>query len=86
MGFVLNEVANPVPGTGDRDHRAEHEQLARMLPPDQFPNLTRLLPSWPSATPRSTSSSASTSSSPTSGPRSAHRFGSTPERHVTATG
>lgn len=44
MGFVLNEVANPVPGMGDRDHRAEHEQLARMLPPDQFPNLVRLLP------------------------------------------
>jgi AcrR family transcriptional regulator len=44
MGFVLNEVANPVPGMGDRDHRAEHEQLARILPAEQFPNLVRLLP------------------------------------------
>ena len=44
MGFVLNEVANPVPGMGDRDHRAEHEQLARILPSEQFPNLVRLLP------------------------------------------
>ncbi len=44
MGSVLNEVANPVPGTGDRDHRAEHEQVASMLPAEQFPNLTRLLP------------------------------------------
>ena len=44
MGFVLNEVANPVPGMGDRDHRAEHEHLARMLPPEDFPNLVRLLP------------------------------------------
>jgi len=44
MGFVLNEVANPVPGMGDRDHRAEHEQLARILPAEEFPNLARLLP------------------------------------------
>ena len=44
MGSVLNEVANPVPGMGDRDHRAEHEQLAGALPPTEFPNLVRLLP------------------------------------------
>ena len=44
MGSVLNEVANPVPGMDDRDHRAEHEQLARALPPEEFPNLARLLP------------------------------------------
>jgi TetR/AcrR family tetracycline transcriptional repressor len=44
MGSVLNEVANPVPGLGDRDHRAEHEQLAGALPPTEFPNLVRLLP------------------------------------------
>jgi AcrR family transcriptional regulator len=44
MGSVLNEVANPVPGMGDRDHRAEHEQLAGALPPAEFPNLVRLLP------------------------------------------
>jgi len=44
MGSVLNEVANPVPGMGDRDHRAEHEQLARALPTQEFPNLARLLP------------------------------------------
>jgi AcrR family transcriptional regulator len=44
MGSVLNEVANPVPGVADRDHRAEHEQLARALPTDEFPNLARLLP------------------------------------------
>ena len=44
MGFVLNEVANPVPGMGDRDHRAEHEDLARLLPGEEFPNLARLLP------------------------------------------
>jgi AcrR family transcriptional regulator len=44
MGSVLNEVANPVPGVGDRDHRAEHEQLAGALPPTEFPNLVRLLP------------------------------------------
>jgi len=44
MGSVLNEVANPVPGMGDRDHRAEHEQLARALPTQEFPNLSRLLP------------------------------------------
>jgi AcrR family transcriptional regulator len=44
MGSVLNEVANPVPGMGDRDHRAEHEQLAGELPATEFPNLVRLLP------------------------------------------
>jgi TetR/AcrR family tetracycline transcriptional repressor len=44
MGSVLNEVANPVPGMGDRDHRAEHVQLAGALPPTEFPNLVRLLP------------------------------------------
>jgi len=44
MGSVLNEVANPVPGMVDRDHRAEHEQLAGALPPTEFPNLVRLLP------------------------------------------
>ena len=44
MGSVLNEVANPVPGMGDRDHRAEHAQLAGALPPTEFPNLVRLLP------------------------------------------
>jgi hypothetical protein len=44
MGSVLNEVANPVPGMGDRDHRAEHEQLAGALPSTEFPNLVRLLP------------------------------------------
>jgi len=44
MGSVLNEVANPVPGMGDRDHRAEHEQLAGALPATEFPNLVRLLP------------------------------------------
>jgi len=44
MGSVLNEVANPVPGMGDRDHHAEHVQLAGALPPTEFPNLVRLLP------------------------------------------
>ncbi|HET7870830.1 MAG TPA: TetR/AcrR family transcriptional regulator C-terminal domain-containing protein [Actinomycetota bacterium] len=44
MGSVLNEVANPVPGMGDRDHHAEHVQLAGELPPTEFPNLVRLLP------------------------------------------
>jgi hypothetical protein len=44
MGSVLNEVANPMPGVSDRDHRAEHEQLAGALPPTEFPNLVRLLP------------------------------------------
>jgi len=44
MGSVLNEVANPVPGMGDRDHHAEHMQLAGALPPTEFPNLVRLLP------------------------------------------
>ncbi len=44
MGSVLNEVANPVPGMRDRDHRAEHVQLAGELPATEFPNLVRLLP------------------------------------------
>ncbi len=44
MGSALNEVANPVPGMGDRDHRAEHRDLAGALPSDEFPNMTRLLP------------------------------------------
>ena len=44
MGSVLNEVANPVPGMRDRDHHAEHVQLAGELPATEFPNLVRLLP------------------------------------------
>ncbi len=44
MGSALNEVANPVPGMGDRDHRAEHRELASELPSDEFPNMARLLP------------------------------------------
>ena len=32
MGSVLNEVANPVPGMGDRDHRAEHRSAPRSVP------------------------------------------------------
>ncbi len=44
MGSVLNEVANPVPEMRDRDHHAEHVQLAGELPPTEFPNLVRLLP------------------------------------------
>ena len=32
MGTALNEVANPVPGMSDRDHRAEHLELAATIP------------------------------------------------------